>query len=379
VVQIFKMKKGRTKSRGRGQGQKDENEEDITEDIEDEDEDEDEDDEMSEEEERDDQEKEASSISASSLRQQIITNFGSGSLYEILQISSTASPEEIRRAYRQSALKFHPDKGGDPEKFKALSAIHLILSNEETRRVYDETGEIDSEASGGPSSGTFDDWYEYYRQLFPQISLNDIANYEVKYKGSAEEQQDVWDAYQKYSGDLKRIMECVMFAEMPEDEQRIMGIIDEGLEKNILETTPQYQQAKITMTHRKPKRVSQSKKGAATLSQTEGSGGSGAGGRAEGGKKKKGKADGDDMDSLRNAILKRHSNPFDNILSKYSKADMNLEDYEVNDEEFIKTQQDLMKKKSRTRGGAGRGEGTEEGEITSKAKRGEVNGKKRKK
>jgi DnaJ homolog subfamily C member 9 len=282
-----------------------------------------------------------SSFSSSPLRQQIQTNFGSLSLYEILHISPTASQDEIRRAYRQCALKYHPDKGGDPEKFKALSAIHIILSNEDTRRLYDETGEIDAEASC-PASGSFDDWYEYYRQLFPQISLDDIAKYEMKYKGSSEEQQDVWDAYQRFSGDLKAIMESVMFAEV-DDEQRILDIIDEGFAKNILQPTPQFLQAKKRMAKRRSKTVPQPKQedGPSHVSESEG---------AKGGKKAKAKAkvrdkDGEDMASLRNAILKRHSNPFENILSKYSEPGSSREDYEVDEDDFMRTQEKMMKKK----------------------------------
>jgi DnaJ family protein A protein 2 len=54
------------------------------------------------------------------------------SLYEIfdLDVSKSAPTEaDIKKAYKKKALLYHPDKGGNPEKFKALSCAHAILSN----------------------------------------------------------------------------------------------------------------------------------------------------------------------------------------------------------------------------------------------------------
>jgi len=62
-------------------------------------------------------------------------------LYELLGVSSEASTEEIRRAYRQLARKHHPDRGGDTSKFQAISAAQEVLTNAEQRRIYDRYGE----------------------------------------------------------------------------------------------------------------------------------------------------------------------------------------------------------------------------------------------
>ena len=48
-------------------------------------------------------------------------------LFNILGIPSTASQAEIKRAYYQKAKIYHPDKGGDDKKFKALSNAYKIL------------------------------------------------------------------------------------------------------------------------------------------------------------------------------------------------------------------------------------------------------------
>ena len=57
--------------------------------------------------------------------------------YEVLDVSQRATEFEIKAAFRKLALKFHPDKGGDPEKFKALAAAYDVLSDLLKRRAYD--------------------------------------------------------------------------------------------------------------------------------------------------------------------------------------------------------------------------------------------------
>lgn len=61
-------------------------------------------------------------------------------LYEDLGVSPSASQSEIKTAYRKQAMKHHPDKGGDPEKFKKLSHAYDILSDEQKKAMYDQTG-----------------------------------------------------------------------------------------------------------------------------------------------------------------------------------------------------------------------------------------------
>ncbi|MFQ5881938.1 MAG: molecular chaperone DnaJ [Candidatus Methylomirabilales bacterium] len=69
--------------------------------------------------------------------------------YQILGISRGASADEVKKAYRRLALKFHPDKNPDDpraaEQFKEINEAHEVLSNPEKRREYDRYGTV-----GGP-------------------------------------------------------------------------------------------------------------------------------------------------------------------------------------------------------------------------------------
>jgi molecular chaperone DnaJ len=77
--------------------------------------------------------------------------------YDILGVSRGASEEEVKKAYRKKAHKYHPDKsGGDEAKFKEASEAYRVLSDKQKRQQYDQFGQSFDNAGGGADSGGFD-------------------------------------------------------------------------------------------------------------------------------------------------------------------------------------------------------------------------------
>lgn len=83
--------------------------------------------------------------------------------YNLLGVDKKATTDEIRKAFRKKALKEHPDKGGDPDKFKTLSHAYDILTNPEKRQLYDEYGE-EGVQNGGPPGGSGFDIFDMFRR-----------------------------------------------------------------------------------------------------------------------------------------------------------------------------------------------------------------------
>lgn len=84
-------------------------------------------------------------------------------LYEILNIDRNATQDEIKKAYRQLAKKYHPDLNPDDaeaeQKFKEINSAYEVLSDADKRARYDRFGHagVDPQAGGGAGFGGFDD------------------------------------------------------------------------------------------------------------------------------------------------------------------------------------------------------------------------------
>lgn len=78
--------------------------------------------------------------------------------YKILGVPRNASQEEIKKAYYRLAHKYHPDKGGDPEKFKEINEAYQVLSDKEKRAQYDMYGRVfeGAGAEGEPKGFDFE-------------------------------------------------------------------------------------------------------------------------------------------------------------------------------------------------------------------------------
>jgi len=95
--------------------------------------------------------------------------------YEILGVERTAGAEEIKKAYRKLAVKFHPDKNpGDKaaeESFKELGEAYEALCDPQKRAAYDQYGHaaFDRRAGGGfprGNAGGFHDPFDIFREVF---------------------------------------------------------------------------------------------------------------------------------------------------------------------------------------------------------------------
>lgn len=76
--------------------------------------------------------------------------------YEILGVQKGASKDEIKKAFRNLAHKYHPDKkGGDEQKFKEASEAYSVLSDDKKRAEYDTYGRVFG-GNGGGQAGGFD-------------------------------------------------------------------------------------------------------------------------------------------------------------------------------------------------------------------------------
>lgn len=89
--------------------------------------------------------------------------------YKILEVNREASQEDIKKAYRNLALQFHPDKNKSPEaqdKFKQISEAYQVLSNKEKRQQYDN----------GNNTSYFEhsyrDPFEMFNEIFSFLNKN---------------------------------------------------------------------------------------------------------------------------------------------------------------------------------------------------------------
>lgn len=75
--------------------------------------------------------------------------------YKVLGVPRNATKEDIKKAYRALAHKYHPDKGGDEARFKELNEAYQVLSDERKRNQYDQFGQVFESGGGGPRQGGF--------------------------------------------------------------------------------------------------------------------------------------------------------------------------------------------------------------------------------
>ena len=93
--------------------------------------------------------------------------------YEILGVSSDCTADDIKKAYRKLALKYHPDRNPEDkeaeEKFKSATEAYEVLKDLEKRRIYDRYGIEGLKNSGYSGPGNFEDIFSSFSDIFGDI------------------------------------------------------------------------------------------------------------------------------------------------------------------------------------------------------------------
>lgn len=91
--------------------------------------------------------------------------------YEVLGVSRNATKDELKKAYRKIALKYHPDKnpgdGAAEEKFKEAAEAYEVLRNDEKRQIYDQFGHEGLKGRGaGSNFSNMEDIFSHFNDIF---------------------------------------------------------------------------------------------------------------------------------------------------------------------------------------------------------------------
>lgn len=238
----------------------------------------------------------------------------SPNLYSLLGVEKTATNAEIKKAYRRLVFVYHPDKNKtDPDagsKFANITRAYKILSNPDSRRIYDETGDYDDEDEGKINIA---ETLNYFRKIY---SPKDIESFHDKYINSKDEEEDLINFYNSNGGDIKKILEWIPYS-TNDDVQRYIKIYEKLFKKKTLTKTKKFDETK--------NKVELLKEDAEEAKQAE-----------------------KEMDNLTKAIIgnkrkRNFSNYLDNLKERYAKDED--DDGEIDDAEFEKIKSSMDKKK----------------------------------
>jgi len=144
------------------------------------------------------------------------------------------------------SLKVHPDKNPDDKeansKFQMLNMAYKILIDPEKRKIYDKTGSIE-EVEDELNTASFNLAYAYYRSIYKEITKKDIDSFELRYKGSKEEEEDLLEFYETHEGNVSRLLEWIPLSKN-EDIDRLLKIIDKAIKEGKVKKFPKYSTSK---------------------------------------------------------------------------------------------------------------------------------------
>lgn len=255
------------------------------------------------------------------------------------------------------------------QQFQKIGFAYAILSDDVRRRKFDNTGST-KELMVGEGDADFD-WNEYFKELWTgEVSRQTLDDFKKKYQNSAEEKEDILDAYNETEGDLAGIFERVPCGEFLADEDRFIRIIDDAIKQGDIKATSTWKRTKKDEAGRKALRAkaqgeaAEAEKLAKELGVWDDLFGAGSGkgkpargssskSGAKGGKgsKSKAKADGGDDDDLAGlaALIQRKNqnrvSQFDDMIAKLE-AKAGVKEKRPSDEEFDRIQAEMMARKN---------------------------------
>ena len=201
-------------------------------------------------------------------------------LYAVMGVAKDATSAEITKAYYKLARSCHPDKSDAPESkamFQAVGRAYAVLKDPTARELYDKTGIVTGEEGSGLNREG-KEWDAVFREMFRQVSTDEIARLAKEYQGSQEELDDLKATYTKCKGSMAKILDDMMFCTY-EDEVRFANAIRQMIDANEVKKFAAFANESESSRNKRVKRAQQEASEAEALASELGIGGKVAQGR----------------------------------------------------------------------------------------------------